>query len=493
MEPESELSLSPSTGVAGSFDDIQLSSCVDVEDLMETSRHNRDDLHPYEHTGDIDSMDYFPIPASLWSLPFYVDDDSQQSFLWSYFVFRGSKIFLCWDTEKMGSNVLIDDPYTTTLTAVAAHSRPFYLAALALSAFLYSMDYPGVLPSTDVSRFRQQTLSALKNTTRKSTEISVDIILARLIMSLLDMDDGRNSFSLELGSRVTARCWQRRQPDYGQSDSVSDVALHLLRWTYICKQVSFSNEPESADDAAWRALEFRDEELETPLRRQFSHWVIHPLYTVSHRWINPLLKLGRLVSLRRQARKFSGVSLPEDFEDQIGQLENEILVARGRDLLVFLRGSGDLADLLCLNEAIHSAILLTFYTRLRDMAWTNSFVRQQARKVCEYAEAIDKCSRTLNNIVFPVFLAGCEAADTETRERIVSLLSGLHPWGFWFHQEFKLLASLQQVWLIRDEMPGASWPEWSQRGLSPFYCSYLTLELLTTTLVLLDNVFCIPI
>ncbi|KAM5521615.1 hypothetical protein FOXYSP1_15506 [Fusarium oxysporum f. sp. phaseoli] len=134
--------------------------------------------------------------------------------------------------------------------------------------------------------------------------------------------------------------------------------MHLSRWMYICRQLSFSNKTELADEVAWQDLEFGEQELETSLCRQFHTWIIHPLYTVSHRWINPLLRLSILVRLRRDASRPVTIELPWDIDKQVNELEEEIRVAREQDLLVFLQGSEDLADLLSLNEAMHAAITL---------------------------------------------------------------------------------------------------------------------------------------
>ncbi|RKK79197.1 hypothetical protein BFJ71_g16306 [Fusarium oxysporum] len=398
------------------------------------------------------------VPASPSLMSPEIRQDSRHSFLWSYFVIRGTKIFLCWDTGKAGLNEIVNDPFTVALTSVAAYSRSLHLAALALSALLYSQDYPGSLTAGEVTWFQQQSLSALRETVLGQAEHPIGIILTALLVNLVDMHD--ETGSLEFARRAASHYCQQRSRS--QIDSTYfDVAKHLLRWMYICKQLSFSKRIEPVDEATWTKLEFRHEELETTLCRRFSDWAIHPLYTVSHRWINPLMKLGRLVQLRYKAEH---TSLPMNFDKQVSDLEEEILTAREKDLFVFMRGTNDLPDLTRLNEAIYSAVVLVFYTRLRDLAWTSVFARQQTLNVCEHAEAIGKYSRALNNIVFPVFLAGCEAVDLGIRERIVRLLSGLHPAGFWFHQETKLLANLQYVWTLRDDMPGALWPEWSRQG-----------------------------
>ncbi|KAH7182185.1 hypothetical protein DER46DRAFT_695038 [Fusarium sp. MPI-SDFR-AT-0072] len=397
-----------------------------------------------------------PILCLLSTAPPEISQEPRYSFLWSYFVIRATKVFLCWDTGETGLNELTDDPYTAALTGVAANSPSLRLAGIALSALLYSRDYPGFFAAGQIAWLRRNSFSALEKAISRQEEKPLGIIFTAILIHLGDMDD--DTGALEVAFKTALDCLQ--QDSHNQTDSAHfDVARHLLRWSYICKQLSFVQRLDIADDDQWTKLEFRNQELQTTLCRQFSTWAIHPLYTVSHRWINPLMRLGRLVQLRSKAEN---ASLGPDFDKQVDNLEGDILTAREKDLFVFMKGTSDLPDLVRLNEAMYSAVVLVFYTRLRDLAWTSLFARQQVLNVCEHVEAIGKHSRTLNNIVFPVFLTGFEAVDLGLRARITCLLSSLHPAGFWFHQEAKLLASLQHVWTIRDDMPGALWPEWSK-------------------------------
>ncbi|KAJ4014785.1 hypothetical protein NW761_015148 [Fusarium oxysporum] len=399
-----------------------------------------------------------PIFCSLSTAPPEISQEPRYSFLWSYFVIRATKVFLCWDTGETGLNELTNDPYTAALTVVAANSGSLRLAALALSALFYSRDYPGFFTAGQIAWLRWQSRSALEEAVSRQEEKPLGIIFTAVLIHLGDMND--DTGALEVACKTALNGLQ--QDSHNQTDSAHfDVARHLLRWSYICKQLSFIQRMEVVDEDQWTKLEFRDEELQTTLCRQFSTWAIHPLYTVSHRWINPLMRLGRLVQLRSKAEN---ASLGLDFDKQVNNLEEDILTARERDLFVFMKGTSDLPDLVRLNEAMYSAVVLVFYTRLRDLAWTSLFARQQVLNVCEHVEAIGKHSRTLNNIVFPVFLTGCETVDLGLRARIMRLLSRLHPAGFWFHQEAKLLDSLQHVWMIRDGIPGALWPEWSKIG-----------------------------
>lgn len=62
---------------------------------------------------------------------------NSETFLWSYFVHRARKIFLCWDPDKVSSGEIPDDPFAKVLVSLAVSSTPVKLAALGLAAFMY--------------------------------------------------------------------------------------------------------------------------------------------------------------------------------------------------------------------------------------------------------------------------------------------------------------------------------------------------------------------
>jgi hypothetical protein len=145
-------------------------------------------------------------------------------------------------------------------------------------------------------------------------------------------------------------------------------------------------------------------------------------------------------------------------------LEEDLLVARNMDLEACMTKSKDHPDLLRLNEAMYSAVILLFYTRLRDVSWTAPLIRQQVKNICEELAQISPLSRTSNNIMFPLYTAGCEAVDMAARAQIEDRMRQLPPTGYWFNQTAKLTSSLHHIWVVRDNIPGATWVEWSQEG-----------------------------
>ncbi|KAH8743153.1 fungal-specific transcription factor domain-containing protein [Diaporthe sp. PMI_573] len=389
---------------------------------------------------------------------------NSDTFLWSYFVHRTTKIFLCWDPDKVSSGEISDDPFAKVLVSLAVSSTPVRLAALGLAAFMYHEDFGDTRFQLQASRFKHQALQASCNA-QLSPVIHARSLLETVITMLLLIlfsQDGRPSM-LDIAKGAAIRMLDSDTRCY-IDDMYLEVAMHLLRWCEICAQCSLRDTAQPTDQRSHPIIEFDNQELETRLSRHFGTWVVHPLYSFSHRWINPLLRLGRLVRLRRSRRNTDEPFDTEALTKQVDDLEEDLLTAREADLIAFQIGSGEYPDLLYLNEAMHSAIVILFYSRLRDLSWTSPLIRKHVRNVYEQLAQINQYSRTLNNAIFPLYAAGCEAVDMAARQEIEARITHIHPTGYWFNRETKLVSGLRHVWTVRDNDPGHGWMEWSEQG-----------------------------
>ncbi|KAG4432993.1 hypothetical protein IFR05_011508 [Cadophora sp. M221] len=401
------------------------------------------------------------IARSIMPLPSDITGSPLNKFLWSYFVDRGTEMFQCWDPDTTGFLECPPNPYRTVLASMAIRSLPVRLAALALSAFLYGMNSGKPLFIQRASRLWHQSslaLSDAQSVHSGKTQSLVETAATALLLLLVDSHAESNLLALAR-SAVT---YMIKLQGHGQFDETSEVVFHILRWAEISwgcslRTIQLPGRHEN------RAIEFHGTELQTNLTSQFSSWVIHPLYTFSHRWINPLLSLGRLLQDRKSGEATKSPEAMEAWDEEAAKLEEDLLTARDLDLAAWERGASENADLLNLNEAMHSAIVLLFYSRARDMAWTTPIIRRNVLNICQRLSDIDVNSRTLNNIVFPLYTAGCEAVDISAREQLESLTSRLHSTGYWFSQQSKLVMTLRQIWEIRDRDPGAPWLAWSQQ------------------------------
>ena len=337
IDPSESLPSSSATDKSPSRDDTDRSACIEAQQYVSAPQ----------------TTVSLPVTPPPLSGPSDLGNHPQNSFLWSFFIIRGTKIFLCWDVGEFGLNELINDPFTTTLSPMAAQSEVLRFAALALSAFLYNQDCPGSLRSHEIIAFKDAALATFRRENVDLQSNPIAYILASLMLQLIDMDHDQRLWSVT--QKAIAYLLE-------PTDNPSrDAAMHLSRWIYICRQLSFSNNIDLKDEVTCQELQFHDMELESSFCRQFRAWVTHPLYTVSHRWINPLLKLSKLMHIQQNAREAGVVGYPGDITLKMNDLEDEISNARQQDLLAFLRGSEDLPDLADLNEALYAAITLVFF------------------------------------------------------------------------------------------------------------------------------------
>ncbi|KIW64821.1 hypothetical protein PV04_09728 [Phialophora macrospora] len=404
-------------------------------------------------------------PNTALSFPNDVMDSPLNRYLWSHFVAQGTKMFLCWDPHAVQGGFY--DPFTKVLASMALRFKPLRLAAMGLSAFLQSTktQEPAFRSAySNLGLLSSEALCSQRSKPATDTHSLLQTIATAILLFLIDSQGSTNM--LQLARSAAAYMLSPEMGVHVVEDEYFEVVMHLLRWCDICTQCSLLQSVQMSHDSVHRSIEFQEQEQQASLSRTFENWVIHPLYTFSTRWINPLLRLGRLMRLRMVVEESAPLSPGGSIAEQINKLEEDILLARNADLKACTSFRNDLPDLLHLNEAIHSATVLLFYTRLRDLPWSNPFVRRHVGIICDEIDQISPESPTSNNILFPLYTAGCEAVDLATRTQIVNRVRRLPITGYWFNQETKLVSSLRHVWSVRDADPGALWMEWSKQLLS---------------------------
>ncbi|GIZ42924.1 hypothetical protein CKM354_000617100 [Cercospora kikuchii] len=380
-------------------------------------------------------------------------------FLWQHFVQHTSKGFLIWDSNIWLGDKAAEDPYATGLPDMATASLPLYYAALALSAFHYNGstgDNSLCELQTTYERKAIQALAENPSNAAQSPEHYLHTVTC--IMLLCTSSPGVYADLLPLARSAAACLLNERSLITLNPDQLS-VAMMLVRWCEVCVLCSFRSTTRLSEKSIHSLLEDMadDEEVKNPTT--FKNWIIHPLYGFSRHLIRPLLKMARLTRDLQNAetwptRLFS-------LEAEIVELEAQLLEAREDDTKA--TGACPIRHncLLHLNEAIHSSAIIIFYTRLRDLHWTNYLIRTHVETVCSELSYLDRHSRISLAIIFPCFVAGCEAVDATARQRILSLLDDLK--GNWLGRTSRMAQCLQHVWAIRDQDPGATWMTWNKK------------------------------
>ncbi|EXJ86016.1 hypothetical protein A1O1_06385 [Capronia coronata CBS 617.96] len=427
-----------------------------------TGPHGYTALHG-NHGFPLESLFSQSIPLTISAMPEDLSMSSDRMFLWSYFVHRSTRMFLCWDPQKDLGNESYQDPYTISLPAMAFESSPLRLAALALSAFQYGasendermMRYAGKL-GLEAS----QALTRVAGSDLSSSHMLTTIVTA-VFLFLLHPEFHNDVLPL---ARSAAACLANEGVATSVDKDCLSIAMHFLRWAEICAQCSLNMDVSLSSDEIHEAIEYKWWEISSTTSQACKDWLVHPFYGFSSRLINPLLKLARLV---RRGRDLDGDvedsdDLADDarskFDAEVDALEELLLTCREEDLIADGGRPKENIDLLRLNDASYSAAVVLFYTRLRDLPWTAPFIRRHVKIIHDNIADIDPSSRVSLGIVFPLYVAACESVDLITRESIVSRLNTLP--GYWYNRENQLVASLRAIWEYRDLNPGSTWKQW---------------------------------
>ncbi|KAF6788756.1 hypothetical protein CSOJ01_14937 [Colletotrichum sojae] len=390
------------------------------------------------------------------SLPPDIKASPAKTLLWQYFVTVSSRQFKCWEgSEAMG----FDDPLGSLLSAMATFDGPLRSAALAFSATEYARAQPSNPPLQSTALLYHEALQMLTST-RGSVPLDAHRLLppiaAALLLFRVEGVDQVSSGRLLALARSAATCARSLHREGRQNDSRWSILMALLKWTDICTVNSlFSQSPSVVEACA--SVPVYEEEIRN-FSSEFRDWIIHPIYTFSRHLIDPLLRIGRLVQLRKQVSGWSA-----GIEAEAEALEELLLQSYDRDLDASTsRPAEDPDQVLRVNEAMHAATSIMYYTRVRDVPFTAPFIRRSVARVQQEADVVDSNSLSSRALVFPLFVAGCEAVDEDVRDLITQriLASKRHP----ELQAPKIVNHLRRIWDIRDAEPGLSWLEWSAKA-----------------------------
>ena len=115
-----------------------------------------------------------------------------------------------------------------------------------------------------------------------------------------------------------------------------------------------------------------------------------------------------------------------------------------------------------LAEAIHAALMIFFYRRVRDMhsGAVQHWVKQTADHLLTVERLKAQCGDRSANLCWPGFIAGCEATGKQMRQQ----------WSEWFERSYRdshirmfdvARAAMENVWRAKDTsgVCGHSWSE----------------------------------
>ena len=420
-----------------------------------------------------------PVPLGALS-PFFTlncflpIESEEQKFLWDYFTHVASRTFDCYDSMAAD----YDPRYSALLPSMASSDSTLLSAILAFSAYCLQMTgYAGEYGARAQSLF----LEAFNSLTLSLTEdwVATEAMLPPLAAALLLYRCGGPNFSSLLSLARGAAIRISQVDNAFREDLRCQSLFALLAWTDVCTinaieaPTAAAAEDSDTETAAGILPIVQALASQGNLCPDFGSWVTHPIYGFSQNLIKPMMQIGRLAKLRTSAT--TAIQATE-LNEKINMLEVELLEAYEEDAKSYENGtSSDPRELMHVNAAMHAAVSIMAYSRLRDTPWTSTHIRRQVATVLDEAEQVTPGSATTRALVFPLFIAGCEALDGASREFIEMRLEECHRLDPF--QPAKIMDRIRRVWEIRDNDPGLNWLQWTTEGgphfcLPPLACDY---------------------
>jgi hypothetical protein len=403
--------------------------------------------------------------VDLGPWPRDLSEPTSRRFLWNYFLEICHKGFLCIDAQDLEPQVVFQDPLSALLLEMALCNEPLRAAVLCFSAKQLEIKYGSVAPtlsSDELFREASHSLVALGTHLIDARGLLL-VVTTAVLLYLCDDRGGTNFLGLARSAAAylieyTSNSPLAKEPSY-------QTIMALLRWTDISALCSLRPGEESFNKKTHQLIELPDHELKQEFSTVFNGWISHPVFAFSARLVNPLLRLGRMLQLqlgpwRQSDHETLSLPLNDNREKELAQLEEDILIAVDAFRSAKKNKPKDSATLLHLNEAMHLAAQLLFYSRLKRLPFTTPLIRCYVNQIVVEISFIGVQSRVSEALLFPLFTAGCEAIDSITRSAIEQRMQ-LHQ-GLQTSRQLRIV--LKQIWAVRDAEPDLRWPEWIEKG-----------------------------
>ncbi|EXF75579.1 hypothetical protein CFIO01_06315 [Colletotrichum fioriniae PJ7] len=398
----------------------------------------------------------------------------EKRFLWQYFLQITKDGFLCLDEKELSRFHGSQDPFIATIPHMAICDESLRSSIFCFAAFQYNAsqnggDFQHLV--RDCSRKASVALKAQPYSDQPWSQSWTLCVFSKIACGIFlhhfGQVDTETSEYLRSAGALAAGFYKRPQSSSNLLTPIVQLVLSMLRWTVISTVCSFQSSQTLVSEKIYRYLEMRAEEVDHNYSPSFRDWLNHPIYAFSPRLVNPLLRLAKLLDIQKSQWTVDQYSLSDQaMGNEMIKLEEELLMAREVDLDRCQTHTAEPKELRSLNEAMHAATFLLFYARLKGMPFTAPLVRKKVKVIVAEVGNIPVASRVSHAVLFPLFIAGCEAVEDQARRTILERLRT--PRGLTYNRKDVCL-SLEHVWQVRDLDPGLRWPDWFYK-LDPDFC-----------------------
>lgn len=246
--------------------------------------------------------------------------------------------------------------------------------------------------------------------------------------------------------RLQLRRRNREAPGYQKHAAVAQNKLDdFLRFESYSEESEQESSHHAADEAQETAL--RDIHLEDS--RENPNTMYGMIYGISETWLRLLSQTTRLANQMDAIKATEDTAIPSSLLRKAAQIEDIVCSLASSPSV----STGNALPNMHLHKALNSALVIFFYRRIRNVnPWIlQSHVDDVIRALASFDQALTQQRFDGPGLVWPAFMAACEAITTTKRNRLMhwiecaSAKTGIH-----YYRQAKEV--IEEVWKYRDAL-----------------------------------------
>ncbi|KAJ4984666.1 C6 zinc finger protein [Stagonosporopsis vannaccii] len=387
------------------------------------------------------------IPKSLEPLPPILMENQMNLLYFHHFINHTARILVPHDCER--------NPFRQILPEMAVHDENIMNLLLAYSASHRARMLNQPEPSNRIAVWVQDVFPKLRQSlTEDPNNISNSTLAAVIMMASLEII-ASNTFEVPISWQSHLQMARQMVMARGGPQGVdrSDrVAYFLSRWfAYLDVLGSLSgNKTDTPLGSFYWSLEnaSADEEFE-----------IDCLMGFTNRCVGSLARISELAKLCEPSRIDDDGNIREDWQPspdiyatalqirhelEEGLSERYVHKGCNHRHAESSDGAWDATEIYATNEMFHWGGLVHLYRRVLGKPATDPEVQNAIREIVELLYKVRRGSSAEACLLFPMFVAGCDAQDEGQREKIMDRLRGVE--GFGMTQIDRARSLMQKVW-----------------------------------------------
>ncbi|KAJ4344014.1 hypothetical protein N0V95_006434 [Ascochyta clinopodiicola] len=389
------------------------------------------------------------IPKSLEPLPPLLNENKMNLLYFHHFINHTARILVPHDCEK--------NPFRQILPEMAVRDENIMNLLLAYSASHRARMLNQPEPANRIAVWVQDVFPRLRRTlTENPNHISNSTLAAVIMMASLEII-ASNTFEVPISWQSHLQMARQMVVARGGPqgmDRQDRVAYFLSRWfAYLDVVGSLSG---NKNDTPLGSFYWSSENASAD-----EDFEIDCLMGFTNRCVGSLAKISELAKLCEPLRIDDEGNIRDnwhpdpDIYHQAMHIRHELEEGlsdqyihrgcnHGSDAAAGSEGAWDATEIYATNEMFHWGGLVHLYRRVLGKPATDPEVQNAIREIVELLYKVRRGSSAEACLLFPMFVAGCDAQDEGQREKIMDRLRGVE--GFGMTQIDRARSLMRRVW-----------------------------------------------